>query len=297
MKPLKYIFLLAFVFLLAGLQVQASGFTFDLNDCPDQTSANEVIIVEIGFGITRCGFHTQAEPIEFGCTVREAENYYKNDFRNMMNQVYSKLNVTDKSAHPVLIVEPDDYNGWRRVDMANVLMGENQSPWMYVMWNSVMITYGNNASETGSALVYHADNNHSYVGCVVSGWPYSLGYAKEFLYHEPTHVRRADSAFWSMYLTPWEDRPDVVGNVILSGNNWDGISEADVKAFEDRLDLQRFSNDHISKVNRPTHQRRHEIFNSAKKMCNDGIMLDWDLAFQQSRYQSKGANDIRTWIF
>ncbi|MCB0840955.1 MAG: hypothetical protein KDD99_30010, partial [Bacteroidetes bacterium] len=62
------------------------------------------------------------------------------------------------------------------------------------------------------------------------------------------------------------------------------------------LDLQRLRYEDKFTV-RGTSPRKFLIWHAGKKICDDGILLDWDLAFQQSLFQEKGADEIRRWVF
>lgn len=281
MKQLKYILSLALL-LTVGLNAQIA-------------KAGDAIIVEIGYGTTRCGMQNDASPQEFSSSIRWDHINFIGDFRNLMNQVYTKLGITNKADHPVLISEPDEVNSWRRVDMATVLMGENQAPWIYVMWNSMMIAY-NNDPGTGTVLTYHVENNHSSIIAVIAGWPYSLGYGVEFDYHETEIVRAADSVFWTTVRCPYADRGDLLNNIVLSGNNWKGISAADIAAFEERINIQRLLIAHDPRVV-DVEPRDQIVFRGAKKLIADGILHSWDLAFKQSHFQQNGAEYIRQWVF
>lgn len=258
-------------------------------------AAGDAIIVEMGYGISRCGLQSQNSPQEFAFTVRHDHINFKGDFRNLMNQVYTKLNITDKTSHPILIVEPDQLNSWRRVDMADVLMGENKHPWMYAMWTSMVVAY-NNDPGTGTVLSYHAEEGYSSIVAVIGGWPYSLGYGVEFDYHEPQLVRAADSVFWTTVRCPYADRGDLLNNIVLSGNNWKGISASDIAAFEERINIQRLLIAHDPRVI-DSEPRDQIVFRGGKKLFNDGILIDWDLAFTQNHYTQNGAEYIRQWVF
>lgn len=282
MKNLKHI-------LSVALIVLATVFTHTA------AKAGDVLIVEIGQGTTRCGLSSQASPIEFASNINWDYGIFKGQFRTLMNEVYTRLNITNKADHPVLILEPDEMNSYRRVDMADILMGEQGHPWMYVMWNSMIIAYGNDPG-TGTVLSYHAEHNHSSIVAVIAGWPYTFGYGVEFNYHEPELVRTADSTFWVTVRCPYADRGDLLNNIVLSGKHWKGISEADINAYEERINIQRLRIEHDPQV-RDSDPRDLIIWRAAKKIVNDNILLDWDLAFAQSHYTQNGADYIRRWIF
>lgn len=288
MQRIKYTFLTALLFLACF-----SSDSFAKSEA--QPAAGDVLIVDIGRGTTRCGLHTQSEPIVFSSSIRWDHINFINDFRSLMNQVYSKLGISNKSAHPVLVIEPDEMNSWRRVAMSDVLMGENQVAWMYVMWKSMINAYGNDPG-TGTVLSYHAEDNYSSIVAIVAGWPYSLGYGVEFDYHEPQLVRAADSVFWTTVRCPYADRGDLLNNIVLSGNHWKGVSQADIATFEERINIQRLLIAHDPRVV-DIEPRDLVSWRASKKLVNDGLIIDWDLAFKQSHYTDKGSEYIRQWVF
>ncbi|MEZ4848476.1 MAG: hypothetical protein R3B93_07635 [Bacteroidia bacterium] len=298
MKKFTYFFALVLLFMTSfNIQVIA-----DTTSISSQIPApGDVIIVEISNGNygpapIRIGFDSQNDPIEFNYQVREAYDHHETDFRNLMNEVYTRLNVTNRADHPVLLLEPDSYNSWRRVTYANIIMGESQAPWMSVMWHSMIATYGNDYNDLAYALVYNANANYSELTPIVGGWPYDFGYGKYFPYYEPELVRRGDSLFWASTRCPYDARPYLLNNILLCGDQWDNITASEITHLEERIDLQRLEYAHKAVV-RGTSPRKFLIWHAGKKLCDDGIMLSWDLAFQQSHFQTNGAEYIRQWVF
>lgn len=296
MNKIKYIFTLALIFTLG---LSSTGFAVPwmsgISETAPVPAAGDVIVVQLGNGTTRCGFSSQAAPVEFAASINWAYTDFKTDFRNLMNQVYSRLNVADKSAYPVFIIEPDGKNTYRRVDMADVLMGENQTPWMYIMLNSYVTLWANQPA-SASGLIYHAENNHSWITPIVGGWPYIEPYLNEFDYHEQDLARRADSVFWTLVYIDSNNRPDLNEYVILTGSHFQGISQADISSMEERLKLQRIFWDDVHKVF-TFGDPEMTPWNSAKAMCLDGILQSWELAFTQDHFQANGADYVRQYIF
>lgn len=272
------------------------------NEMP--TYAGDVIVIEIGRGeapggpICRVGFASSNTPIEIPVRVREDYNYHKADFLSLMSQTYAALNVTNPANHPVLILEPDSYNTWRRVTYAEEIMGVRKAPWMYVMWHALITTYAHNRDDLGSAIVYRAENGYTSLTPVVGGWPYDIPYGRYFAYNEPELVRKADSIFWTSVRCPYSDRPNLLANIIVCGNNVtsDKMPAGFEKTMEDRIDYQRLEYSHKAII--PViPERQFIVWRSGKKIVDDGILLSWDLAFQQSHFQAKGADYIRQWVF
>ncbi|MEZ4850038.1 MAG: hypothetical protein R3B93_15755, partial [Bacteroidia bacterium] len=203
---------------------------------------------------------------------------------------------TNRADHPVLLLEPDSYNTWRRVTYADIIMGENQAPWMYVMWHALIAAYAFDDG-SGSSIVYNVNANYSELTPVVAGWPYDIPYAVYFNYHEQDLNRRADSTFWTHVRCPYYDRPDLFKNIILAGDQWNNITASEITQFEARMDLQRLRYDDKAIVRSTTSPRKFLIWHAGKKICDDDILVSGDFAFQQSLYQEKGADEIRRWVF
>ena len=270
----------------------------------EATYTGDVIIIEIGRGeapggpLCRVGFAGSNTPVEIPVKVREDYNYHKNDFVSLMNQAYAALNVTNPANHPVLILEPDSYNSWRRVTYAEEIMGVRKAPWMYVMWHAMIVTYGNNKDDLGSAIVYRAENKYTSLTPVVGGWPYDIPYGRYFAYDEPELVRKADSIFWTSVRCPYTDRPNLLANIIVCGNNVTSnkMPANFEKQMEDRIDYQRLEYNHKAII--PVlPERQFIVWRCGKKIVDDGILLSWDLAFTQQHFQEKGADYIRQWVF
>lgn len=275
----------------------------------------QVIIVEMGYGgVSRFGFHTDETFHEVNHDVREGYDYFQGDFTKLMEDIYATLNVANPADFPVLVIERDSFNTWRRVTEAEILMGVHKAPWMYVMWTSLILAYGNNKDDLGTAMVSHLENGDVHEAPVIGGWPYDYPYAAppdyeydyssdenvDIYFYEPAPLeRRADEVFWTQVRCPYSDRKDLLNNIILSGQGWEErlSSEEDILAFENRLDIQRLQYDYFASVNRPSYPRRYCVWKACQKICNDGILLDWELAFTQALFQEKGADEIRRWVF
>lgn len=298
MKQFKYIYtLIAFAIISAislGHDVQASNPFYMENECAAKVATGDAIIVHFAYGTVRFGLQSAASPTKIKMTVRESSSDFKNDFSALMNQVYSSLNITNKANHPVLVIEPDQFNSWRRVDMADVIMGTHGAPWMYVMFHSIITVYGNNDG-TSSGLVYFADDNHTAITPVCGGMENFYGH-RDFNFYEQKVKAVADSLFWSIMDADYYSRADVFGNIILTGDQWKNVTNAQKTEIQNRIIAQRYSTSHVPNVITLA-DHENAGFQAGKKICNDGILLGSNLAFTQSHYTSKGAGYIRQWIY
>lgn len=283
------------LFFLTGLSTTsfATGYSPTGNENLDQPASGDVIVVQIGNGTARAGLQSDATPQAWAQTVRYESNYFKNDFNALMSQVYSKLNITNKSAHPVLVIEPDRANSWRRVDMSDVIMGTHGAPWMYVIHQSVVTIYANN-SGSSSGMVYFGENNVSYVSSVTGGEVDEIG-INEFNYNGTDKKTVADSVYWTSVSTGgFYDNLERLENIILCGEHFQNLTPAQVNDIETRL--LGFNAGKLTVV-LPLTDRKNIIFKAGQKLSNDGIMLDWDLAFTKALYQQHGSSYIRQWIW
>jgi hypothetical protein len=78
---------------------------------------------------------------------------------------------------------------------------------MYVMWTSLILAYGNDKDDLGTALISHLENGDCHEIMVCGGWPYDHPYinpplsgdagADAYHYDPATLERRADMIFWT----------------------------------------------------------------------------------------------------
>lgn len=281
------------------------------------------IIVEIGYLKSRFAFHTDSDVHVVDIEPDEDDHKtYKPKFQQLMTHVYQTLGVSNPAAHPVLVLEQDDSNSWRRVSQAEVLMGEHKVPWMYTMWHSLIVAYGHDKG-SGSAVVYHLDGDGIAITPVIGGWPHTLGYGNYHRSGSPTPLaelpiqdryvedgkffgeraplkRNADNVFWVTVACPAADRPALLDQIILSGEGWDDKivrGEEDFAEMEERIYIQRLQWSHVPRIVRLDHPYYLVPFRAGQKLINDGILHSMDLAFRQSHYTDKGAEYIRQWVF
>jgi hypothetical protein len=296
MKKHTYNFVFALLLMLGmSITVNATPW-YNPATLPASVNSGTTLIIEMGYGTSRVGLSSQSTPVAFQNTLRHDHINFKGDFAKLMNEAYSRLNISDKSNLPVLVIEPNSFNSWRRVDMADVIMGDGGHPWMYVMSTGMILAYGNDPG-SGTVTTYHIENGQSTIVPVVGGWPYEIGYGVDFDYVEEELVRAADSVFWTSVRCPYADRGDLLNNIVLSGSGWNDITPAEIAEFEERINIQRLLLAHDPRVVGGNGPRDLEIWRGCKKLINDGILLSWDLAYTQSHYTTNGAEYIRQWVF
>lgn len=312
MKELKILSTIAAFFMLAAFVNIEDNNSSLLANSLSETVEESIIIIEMGSGTARVGFDNQDTPIEFPFVWNErgpSPEPFKTDFANLMQETYSKLNVSNPADHPVIIVESEHMNEWRRVDMAELLMGHYQIPWFYPVPPSFASVFKYGDIDTGTSFLIYSEQDLTTFQVVsygdrtmeaVKGFPNTswindfndtdtydvttargLGFAAT-TYLKDSHLRSVDEMY------------DAVNNIVLAGSNFQDLTTEDVDSIRHIIDMNISGYGHrpIRIVDEPN--RHLYVWLSGKSVAEFGIE-EW--SFTQELYQEKGAEEIRRAIY